>query len=348
MKGRWIRAAVVAAALAGAVLPLPPGAVERWYSQALYPRLQQGITPLTNRAPIALLDLTIVITLALLVALVARRIRRAGFVRGFLSGMLTLATIVASVYVAFLVLWGLNYRRLPLEERLQFDAARVTQQAATALAHEAVQSANALYVDARQAASEQALWDAFVRVHPGVGITWIPRAAVPKRSLLQVYFRRAAIDGMTDPFFLEIILNPDLLPFERPFVLAHEWAHLSGHADEAEASYVAWLACMNADPAARYSAWLAVYAHVTGGLPRDDRRALAAALAEGPREDLRAAAARNARAAPALTRVARESYDVYLRANRVDEGIGSYEGVVRLILGTSGDGGRSPRLRAGD
>ena len=32
---------------------------------------------------------------------------------------------------------------------------------------------------------------------------------------------------------------PDLLPFERPFVLAHEWAHLAGHADEAEASAVA-------------------------------------------------------------------------------------------------------------
>ena len=42
----------------------------------------------------------------------------------------------------------------------------------------------------------------------------------PKRSLLGFYFRYAAIDGMTNPLFLEVILNPDLLPVERPEVLA--------------------------------------------------------------------------------------------------------------------------------
>ena len=58
------------------------------------------------------------------------------------------------------------------------------------------------------------------------------------------YFRWAAIDGMTDPFFLEVIVNPDVLPVERPFVLAHEWAHLAGYADESEANFVAWLTCV--------------------------------------------------------------------------------------------------------
>src|SRR5690606_39996891 len=50
--------------------------------------------------------------------------------------------------------------------------------------------------------------------------------AVPgrlKRSLLGFYFRWASIDGMVNPFGLEVLRNPDLLPFERPFVAAHEW-----------------------------------------------------------------------------------------------------------------------------
>ena len=117
---------------------------------------------------------------------------------------------------------------------------------------------------------------------------------VPKRSLLERYFRAAAIDGMTDPFFLEVIINPDTLPFERPFVLAHEWAHLAGYANEAEANFVAWLACTQGDAMARYSGWLAIFEHVAASLPRSDRTALAAQLAAGPRRDLVDAAARYA------------------------------------------------------
>ena len=67
---------------------------------------------------------------------------------------------------------------------------------------------------------------------------------MPKRSLLTYYFRRAAIDGMTDPYFLEVIVNPDVLDFERPFVVAHEWAHLAGYSNEAEANFLAWLTCI--------------------------------------------------------------------------------------------------------
>ena len=35
---------------------------------------------------------------------------------------------------------------------------------------------------------------------------------------------------------------------------------------------------------------------------------------------------------------ARGAYDTYLRANRVDEGIASYNAVVRLMLGVAFDG----------
>ena len=168
---------------------------------------------------------------------------------------------------------------------------------------------------------------------------------MPKRSLLERYFRAAAIDGMTNPFFLEIILNPDTLPFERPFVLTHEWAHLAGYANEAEANFVAWLACSQGDAMARYSGWLAIFEHVAASLSKADRVELTSRLAAGPRRDLQEAAARYARASPAVRTAARDVYDTYLRANRVTEGVGSYTAVVRLMLGAGLEDGRSPRLR---
>jgi len=168
---------------------------------------------------------------------------------------------------------------------------------------------------------------------------------VPKRSLLERYFRVAAIDGMTDPFFLEVILNPDTLPFERPFVLLHEWAHLAGYANESEANFVAWLACAQGDAMARYSGWLVIFEHAAASLPKTDRAKLTSQLAAGPRRDLQAAAARYARASPVVRTAARDVYDTYLRANRVSDGVASYTAVIRLMLGAGLEDGGGPRLR---
>ena len=52
---------------------------------------------------------------------------------------------VAGVYLFFLLVWGLNYRRLPLEGKLEFDESRVTRAAATGVALEAVRLVNDTY-----------------------------------------------------------------------------------------------------------------------------------------------------------------------------------------------------------
>jgi hypothetical protein len=66
-----------------------------------------------------------------------------------------------------------------------------------------------------------------------------------------VYFKAAGVEGMTDPFFLETLVAGDLLPFERPFVIAHEWSHLAGFANEGEANFLGWLTCMKGSEDAR-------------------------------------------------------------------------------------------------
>src|SRR5207344_2001683 len=80
----------------------------------------------------------------------------------------------------------------------------------------------------------------------------------------------------------------DLLPFERPAVIAHEWSHLAGIADEGDANFTAWLTCLRGSPAHQYSGWLFLYDEVAGTLPLSALRQVAASLNEGPRADLRA------------------------------------------------------------
>ena len=340
---------IVVAAVA-AIAPLPASGVERFYSTSFYPLVQRVVTPASNLVPIALLDIA---TGGLLAFLVFRFSRAGGRKQGVRAVGVALLKIIAVVYLLFLIMWGLNYRRVPLEDKLDFDRTRVTRERALALAAESVRRANALYQPAHALAAnhgdnrsdlESAMGSA-LHVLEGRGYPRDGghlRTGRPKRSLLGYYFRYAAIDGMTNPLFLEVIVNPDLLPMEQPEVLAHEWAHLAGYADESEANFVAWLTCLRGNALAQYSGWLSAYSRAVSVLPRDIRLTLPK-LDEGPRQDLNAIAARYQRSSPVVRRVAQDVYDSYLKANRIEEGIANYDFVLQLMLGTSLGGEWTPR-----
>ena len=91
---------------------------------------------------------------------------------------------------------------------------------------------------------DAALVPAFAAAQQALHVRIPATAARPKRSLLDPCFRAAAVDGMTDPYFLETLITPDLLPIERPMIVAHEWSHLAGFADESEANFIGWLTCV--------------------------------------------------------------------------------------------------------
>jgi hypothetical protein len=336
------RLALVVGAVALALVPMPPSLVERWYSRGIYPRLQSAWTGASNLFPFALLD---VAGAALLLLALAGLWRAHGW-RGRLRWLATRLVVTAAVvYISFMALWGLNYRRQPLEETLDYDASRISRDALVRLASGAAARANARHAAAHAEPPDTAsLARAFNEAVMSLGAPRPPRVGIPKRSTLSFFFRQAAVDGMTDPWFLEIILNPDLLPIEQPIVLTHEWAHLAGYADESEANFIAWLACLRGGALAQYSVSLAAYGHASAALSRDDRRALTP-LDAGPRDDLRAIAERYQRASPIVLEASREVYDSYLKANRIEEGIAAYGAVVRLMLGTEFVAEGVPRLR---
>ncbi|MAG69951.1 MAG: DUF3810 family protein [Vicinamibacterales bacterium] len=340
-RSRW-RLVILMAALVAAVAPTSGACVERMYSRGFYPGIQRALTSLSNLAPVALFDLLLLgagIGLAARWVVVLRRpttVRRVQVVFGLVRDS---AVVLAAGYLAFLLCWGLNYRREPLRAKLDFDQARITAASLEALAHASVNALNRLHGPAQRQswpaldAVPAQLVDPFRQAQARLPAGADALPARPKTTLLGFYFRRAGIDGMTDPFLLETLVNAEVLPFERPFVIAHEWAHLAGYADEAEASFVAWLTCQSGDAATRYSGWLFLYPHLVRQLDRDTRRAVAEGLHDGPARDLAAIGGRLARASPVVRRQANRVYDRYLRANRVSSGIASYGGVVDLVLG---------------
>lgn len=341
-------------ALAGALAPTNPALVEAWFSTGIYPVIQRTVTPVSNAVPFALLDLlSVAAVVAAAVALVrglraSRRMRRLGPLL-LIAGRLIVAVAVG--YLVFLVLWGLNYRRVPMEQRLSIDQGAPSPEAVVQLGLMAAGQLNGLYDEAHRSEWPEPLNDSsLVRAYGEIQqLLSDAEPAAPgrlKRTMLGPYFRWTSVDGMINPFGLEVLVNPDLLPFERPFVAAHEWAHLAGYADESEASFVGWLACLRADAAAQYSGWLALYWQVNGEVNQTERAAIGNTLAAGPRADMTAVVERIRRSEqPWLRDAGWRVYDQYLKANRVEDGIRSYGTVLTLILRARFDEGWTPVRR---
>jgi uncharacterized protein DUF3810 len=331
----------IGAAAVAALAPTPAGFVERVYSTGIYALIQPHVTGATNLIPVSLLDAgLVVVCLGWLYRGSVDLRRRRGWITTALRLILRTAALAAWLYLAFLAAWGLNYRRVPLASKLQYDAGAVSSGAARTLAVRAIDRVNELYEAAHRAgvdmttAIDGPLADAFAGVQRDLGARRLARPGVPKRTLLDLYFRRAAVDGMTDPYFLETLVARDLLPVERPIVVAHEWSHLAGYADESDANFVGWLTCIRAGDDAAYSGWLFLYGEIVAALDAADRRSLPE-LGPGPRADRRAIADRFRRnVSPRLSTAGWIVYDRYLKANRVAAGAASYAEVVRLVIGT--------------
>jgi hypothetical protein len=344
---------IVTAAAGLALLPTSQGTAELWHA-AVYARVQPRLTSWSSAVPVAWLDLlAVAVVIGSLAALVGHWRgagalgRRAAAVAGWAAG---LAVSTAALYLLFMGLWGLNYRRAPLADRLEFAPARVTPASMETLAGTAIDRLNALHAEAHAQGWPAAadlparLGPAFGAVLLQLGSGWQATPAAPKPTLFGPYFRAASISGLTNPFGLDVMITPDALPFERPSILAHEWGHLAGYAHEAEAGFVGWLTCVHGDVPAQYSGWLDLLPRVLRGLPAEARARVSRHLATGPRADFAAIAKRIERASPTITGAAWIGYDRFLKANRVPEGVTSYDAVARLVVGTEFGDGWKPRL----
>jgi Protein of unknown function (DUF3810) len=335
----WLAATLLALVLAFA--PVPAWLVDQFYSRDMYPFVQRWMTGFSNLFPIAVLDVLLV---AMFVG-VLYRVRRLfvvlqqrGVIDAAWEGFRRLIRVAAVVVILFLWTWGCNYRRIPLETSMG-----VIERPTVGSLQAAIADSSALAGRLRPvtegpadigfdqiAATLGGPFDAAVKA---LGLQPLARKSRPKYSLiLTPFFTASGTDGMTDPLALETIVNPSLLPSERPFVLAHEWAHLAGQADEAEASAVGWLACMFGPPPLAYSGHLYLIMEGLSSLSPAQRRIAMTRLDPAVRGDIELVIERTRMQNPTVQRTASRVYDQYLRANRVQDGNASYGRALTIIL----------------
>jgi predicted small integral membrane protein len=275
--------------------------------------------------------------------------------RALVAGSAHVVTHLSALFLLFTLLWGFEYARPGVEERLGWPAWEgVPLDELTALAAEAVEATNRAYLELHGAddTGHPTVLDDWHGVEAALDEAWVaagpaflgdPRAGAPrgaaKRPLFSPVLRRLGVSGMYFPFTAEAWITAGVPAISISNTLAHEKAHQRGVAGEADAGFMAVMAGASAShPLARYSAAAYVQMQVMGALARAEREAwaeLARRRVPGVQRDLEDLAAYWAAHRGPAREIRQAANDAYLRAHGVSAGIGDYGRTVHLLVAWS-------------
>lgn len=252
-----------------------PELAEQFFGKTVYPITGQGVSIMSAWLPFALMDLVLVWIVIWPLWLILKSVVHYAIGRRTLGNLLKrgFARIFAfsglGVFL-FMVLWGFNYQRPPLAERL--DLAKIVpskkldlkplerlvedlvvmvnrDRAELAQPNQAltIEDRKAFFDDARKHVDHWAKDWAKSKEFPEIQ----GHFGDPKSSYFSPAMAALGIHGVYFPFTGEPIVSSEIPDCRVPFVALHEIAHQRGIAREADASLFAWLASRELTSAAR-------------------------------------------------------------------------------------------------
>ena len=344
-----------------------PEQIEQVYSRGLFPLLRQPWDVVANLVPFPIFYIFwVVIVVILARALVqskqetsrvgegsTRWQRASRLLARFTPRLLRFGL---QITVLFLVMWGFNYGRVPVEESIGFERYQPTQEE---LRERVYAEAGELRELRRQLTSDTSALSARlapdnleVSIRPLVSGALLkhnfpapgkPRARQlrPKGVLLSW-----STAGVYWPWAGEANIDAGLHHLQKPAVMAHEFGHAYGFGDEGTCTFWAYLAGLEAtDPYLKYCFKLAYWRQIAGRLRRVEPERYtawrAAELDVGIRNDLQAIYDNQALYRDIAPVVRDLTYDAYLRTQGVHGGLANYGTVIQLVEGYRARGTRS-------
>lgn len=323
-------------------LVLPATWIEAAYCRGLFPWVQSLVVSATGWVPLPLTLILLVLVPIIWPVLGWRRWRRGrrqGIGRATLiaRGAMRVLRVLLHVAASFLLVWGIGYRRVPIEERwqlrgpgLEYEEVRDVSLRLLALIHRDAQALPAALDEGAAllaiAAGERRLVAEFEGWTPTIpaNIKYAPAGA----------FMAMGFYGVSYPWTLEATVDPALpLPF-RIAIGAHELAHVIGYCGEADANLVSFVAGLRAaDPLARYSTALSMMRYALAVPSGRDAVRLRRSLPKRAQDDLAALSRAYRRyRVEFASKIQTQLNNAYLKAQGVELGVDDYERGFRLFV----------------
>ncbi|CAN5747120.1 DUF3810 domain-containing protein [soil metagenome] len=337
-----------------ALLAQSPALVERLYSNKVYTYISWSLQAVTRYVSFPVGQVLLYCGTALLLWLVVRLVRRLWFEhRNVLKVTLRLAVHglvgISLFYLVFMLVWGLNYFRLPFSHIAGYPVDEPYQKVeleelCRVLIREANLQRELVREDAQgvvqlpgspQETLTQALlgYAEAAKMYPELAGNYGPAKQVFVPQLMSYL----GIGGIYFPFTGEANVNMHQPAPFLPATICHEMAHQNGFAREDEANYLGYLACrLHPDPTFRYSGTLSALRVSMGTLRLYDSlsfRDLRQHYSPGLLRDLKATYAYWEKYQGPMEEMSSQMNNLFLKANRQEDGIKSYNRMLDLLIG---------------
>ena len=314
--------------------------VERFYSDGLYPFIAKILSPVSSNLSFSLDDLFyVLLILALPILIILVLFRKITFAK---AGKIVLNTL-AIIYILFYFLWGFNYYRENLNNRLHLEKTEVTNDQFRTVLVKLIEKTNQSFCNLDSINKPQIdnlVEESYRELSNVLSIDYPAGVRKDKSITFSRFFAQSGISGYFGPFFNEVHVNKKTHPVEYPVVLAHEKAHQFGVTSEAEANFYAWLVCSHSSSQQlQYSAGSFILRYFFNqATQRKDYKELVAMIDPRVIHDFDRIREnwekfRNEK----MEEVATKMNDTYLKTNEVEAGIQDYRGVVQFVLDFEAD-----------
>lgn len=248
-----------------------PNAVERWYSNGIYPIISRSQRIALGWIPFSVGDIlyaaAIIYLIVKLIKVIRTMLRKQAHKKFWIHSIRKLVFFMLVVFAMFYSFWGLNYSRLGIQHSLLLPVENYSKDDLLAVVDQLVVRLNELDSSARlDRKSLHHKKDLFAEAHDAYDSLKLKEPALAyhsrsvKPSIYSYLGNYLGFTGYYNPFTGEAQVNTTVPVFVQPFTTCHEMGHQLGYAKENEANFAGFLSARSsADPAFRYSVYFDMY-----------------------------------------------------------------------------------------
>ena len=247
LKWKWILLAFICYLL---LMVLPASFVEKYYSNAFFLFVRNLLDSSIAKIPFPAIYIFIVIVFLLLLKWFLHFFKEKP--QPFFQRIFSLTSSIAAFIVFFFVLWGFNYGRIPIEEKLNINPVTISniqlleetkftikqlENLRKTLKRDTGSLPQIIFINNIETISRDALNKTLQN------FSYPYSSKIRGRFVVEDMFLVFSIGGQYLPYVGEANVDDAVFFSKKPFYLIHELAHGNGFTEEATCNFLAYVSC---------------------------------------------------------------------------------------------------------
>ncbi|NKI32835.1 DUF3810 domain-containing protein [Croceivirga thetidis] len=322
-----------------------PELIERYYSEGIYPVISKFLRLLTGWIPFSVGDILYTVLVLLAFRYLYRNWKKIKSQPLFF--LRDIGVVLSLAYFIFHLYWGLNYYRVPLTEKLDFQA-DYTQEELLEFTMKMVHTTNVLQLQLTKDVEKPVVipytteevyemtLNSYKRASRVFPIFTYKQPSL-KSSLFSLPLTYMGYGGYINPFTNEAQVNYKVPILRLPSISGHEVGHQIGYSSESDTNFIGLIVTSaNKDVYFQYAAQSHGLAYCLSDLRRKDEKAYKTVLEKlnpGVLANFRELSEFWNRYENPTEPIFKAVFNAFLKANNQKDGIQSYNAVVGLMIG---------------